>query len=141
MLNKYIAIGNLTSEPKFQEFDSGKRKCTFAIAINIGNETTYVDVECWDRIADNCNKMLYKGCQVFIDGKMKYNSWKTKQGYSKNKLTCCTDFVKIISSKKDKELIQKENITEEDIDKIFDEKPSIPQEDIQMQKDLDEIPW
>ena len=72
MLNKYIAIGNLTSDPKLQEFESGKKKCSFAIAINIGNETTYIDIECWDKIAENCKKMLYKGCQVFVDGKLKY---------------------------------------------------------------------
>ncbi|MAF25918.1 single-stranded DNA-binding protein [bacterium] len=136
MLNKYIAIGNLTSDPKLQAFPSGKKKCSFALAINIGKETTFIDVEAWDRVAENCNNMLSKGISVFIDGKLKYNSWKTNQGYTRNKIICCADFVKILNKIEKTEKAIEHNVTEDEINNIY--KSEIDEE---LEKDLEEIPF
>jgi len=133
MLNKYIAIGNLTKDPELKEFGSGKKKCSFPIAINLGKETTFIDVEVWDRVAENCNKILSKGSQVFIDGKLKYNSWKTKQGYTRNKILCSADFVKAMSKAEESPLPK---MTEEDIDTFLNEET-----DVDLEKDLEEIPF
>jgi len=148
MLNKYIAIGNLTGDPQIQEFQSGKKKCSFAIAVNLGKETTFIDVETWDRVAENCEKMLVKGTQVFIDGKLKYNSWKTKQGYTRNKIICSADFVKSMSkidlakanatknTAVNATVNATVNVTANEIDLICEN-----QIDEDLEKDLEEIPF
>lgn len=134
MLNKYIAIGNLTADPELNEFKSGKKKCTFAIAVNLGKDITFVDVECWDRVAENCKKILSKGTQVFVDGKLKYNSWKTKQGHSRNKLICSADFVKSMS--KLEKTNRKEVITSKEVNDLYEEEYNE-----EIKKDLEEIPF
>ena len=140
MLNKYIAIGNLTGDPQIQEFQSGKKKCSFAIAVNLGKDTTFIDVETWDRVAENCEKMLSKGSQVFVDGKLKYNSWKTKQGYTRNKIICSADFVKSMAkaelNKADSSVNAATNVTAKEIDVICE-----TQMNEDFQKDLEDIPF
>ena len=144
MLNKYIAIGHLTGDPQIQEFQSGKKKCSFAIAVNLGKETTFIDVETWDRVAENCEKMLAKGSQVFVDGKLKYNSWKTKQGYTRNKIICSADFVKSMAridpakanATKSTAVNEVANVTANEIDLICKN-----QIDEDLEKDLEDIPF
>jgi len=142
MINKYICMGYMSSDPELKTFNSGKAKCTFSMGMNSGKETTWVDIECWDKIAANCSKILKKGSLVFIEGKLKYLSWKDKNGHSKNKIICCAEFVKAINVKNDGE--KKQFISETEINEITkkSEQPSKEfQKDIEMQEDLDNIPW
>jgi len=130
MINKLLGMGYLGSKPEFQEYKSGKCKASFSIGINYGKETTWVEIECWDRIAENANKYLEKGSLVFVEGKLKYSSWKDKNGASRNKLYCVCDFLKVINSKNS-------NDTKEEVHKVSEIKES----DIELQKDLEDIPW
>ena len=70
MVNRYLALGYLSSNPEYKKFDSGKAKATFSIGINYGRDTTWVEVECWDKVADNANNFLQKGSLIFIEGKL-----------------------------------------------------------------------
>lgn len=131
-------MGYMSSDPELKTFNSGKTKCSFSMGMNSGKETTWVDIECWDKIANNCSKILKKGSLVFIEGKLKYLSWKDKNGYPKNKIICCAEFVKAINIKNDTE--KKDFISESEINKIA-ENPKEFQKDIEMQENLDNIPW
>ena len=99
MINKYIGMGYVAADPDFNEFKSGKCKASFSLGINYGKDTTWIEIECWDKIATNCNSYLKKGSLVFVEGKLKYSSWKGKQGEFKSKLFCIADFIKIINLK------------------------------------------
>ncbi len=96
-------MGYVAADPQFNEYSSGKSKASFSIGINYGKETTWVDVECWDKIAHNCNSFVKKGSLVFVEGKLKYSSWKNNKGESKSKLYCVCDFLKILNMKNAKE--------------------------------------
>ena len=64
MLNKYMCIGNLVKDPDLIELKAGNKVCKFAIAINDPikkSEVLFLDVECWNKVADNCNKFIKKG--------------------------------------------------------------------------------
>ena len=132
MVNRYLGLGYLSSDPDYRKFDSGKSKSNFSIGINYGKETTWIEVECWDKIADNCKQFLEKGSLVFIEGKMKSSSWKDKNGYNRSKLICVCDFFKVINVKSKGETKPKNeqhNVSE------------ILKDDIQLQKELEDIPW
>lgn len=103
-MNKYIAIGNLTKNPECR--DAGQSKvCSFALAINEyyytngskNQTTTYIDVETWNKQAENCTKFLSKGKKVAIEGKLKMNSWE-KDGKKFSKLFCVADRVHFLAS-------------------------------------------
>ena len=98
-MNRYTAIGNLTKDPVCR--DAGESKvCNFSIAINeyhynAGNKTQstfFIDIECWNRQAENCTKFLSKGNKVAIEGKLKSNSWE-KNGQKFSKFICVADRV------------------------------------------------
>jgi len=98
-MNRYTAIGNLTKDPNCKEAGESK-VCNFSIAINEyhynnGSKTQstfFIDVECWNRQAENCTKFLSKGNKVAIEGKLKNNSWE-KNGQKFNKFICVADRV------------------------------------------------
>ena len=90
-MNKYMAIGNLTQDPKCRDVGDNK-VCLFGVAVNEfyykdnqkQKTTLFIDVEAWNRQAENCTKFLTKGKKVAIEGKLKTNSWeKNGQKFSK----------------------------------------------------------
>ena len=104
MLNKYMAIGNLTQDPSTKEVGEYS-VTTFGLAINDvvyknkekTKQVTFIDIETWGRQAENCSKYLEKGKRVLIEGKIKMNSWE-KDGKKFNKLFCVADRVTFMSS-------------------------------------------
>lgn len=109
MLNKYIAIGNLTVDPKTQQVND-KSLTTFSLAINNPlnkNDVCYIDVETWGRQADNCAKFLKKGSKIFIEGRLKYGCWQTKSGEKRCKVSCVGDYVQFMDSKNDSSQLEK----------------------------------
>jgi single-strand DNA-binding protein len=103
-MNKYIGIGNLTKNPECR--DAGQSKvCSFSLAINEyyytdgtkKQTTTYIDVETWNKQAENCTKFLSKGSKVAIEGKLKTNAWE-KNGQKFSKLFCVADRVHFLGS-------------------------------------------
>jgi single-strand DNA-binding protein len=104
MLNKYMAIGNLTQNPSTKEVGEYS-VTTFGLAINDVfyknkekvKQVTFIDIETWGRQAENCSKYLEKGKRVLIEGKIKMNSWE-KDGKKFNKLFCVAEKVTFMGS-------------------------------------------
>jgi len=130
MLNKYIAIGNLTGDPKTQKVKDTSL-VTFSLAINNPikkDDVCFIDVETWGRTADNCAKFIKKGSKIFIEGRLKYGCWQTKTGEKRCKVSCVGDYVQFMDSKSDdsKEMSTQTEV-DEDIDAAeFDELSDIP---------------
>ena len=104
MLNKYMAIGNLTQDPSTKEVGEYS-VTTFGLAINDviyknkekTKQVTVLDIETWGRQAENCAKYLEKGKKILVEGKIKMNSWE-KDGKKFNKLFCVADKVVFMGS-------------------------------------------
>jgi len=98
-LNRFVGLGNLTKDPEVKETKTGKKVCVFTIAINNkpSDNVLYLDVEAWNKTADNCARFLSKGRKVVVDGKLFLNSWKNKDGQTRNKIYCIADLVTFLS--------------------------------------------
>ena len=99
-MNRYICMGNLTASPQSKEVGENT-VCTFSVAINSiskKDEVFFVDVECWNKVAQNCQKYLDKGSRALIEGKLKLNSWTSKEGQKREKFICVADLVTFVSS-------------------------------------------
>tara|TARA_B100002019_G_scaffold289488_1_gene305208 strand:+ start:2139 stop:2558 length:420 start_codon:yes stop_codon:yes gene_type:complete len=121
MINKWTGMGYLASDPEFNKYDSGKRKCNFSIGVTINKNTLWMELECWDKIADNCKKYLTKGSLVFVETHLKTNRWKKNdQNYSKT--IAVIDFLKILNlkneGKKDNNVNSSKNFNIKQIDSI-----------------------
>ncbi len=93
MVNKVFLLGRLGKDPEVRYFDNNRVVANFSMATNevfldkTGNkveQTDWHNVEMWDALAKNAEKVLKKGRTVFIEGKLKNESWVDKDGVKKN---------------------------------------------------------
>lgn len=91
-LNKVMLIGNLGQEPEVKYLDNNRVVANFSLATS----ETYTDrsgerktdtewhrIEMWDNLAKIAEKYLKKGQQVYIEGKIRTQTWKDKDGNEK----------------------------------------------------------
>ncbi|MFN4082065.1 MAG: single-stranded DNA-binding protein [Bacteroidia bacterium] len=92
-LNKVMLIGNLGRDPEVRYLDNNKVVASFTIATNETytdkngekrTETEWHRVEMWDNLAKIAEKYLKKGNQVFVEGKIKTENWKDKEGIERS---------------------------------------------------------
>jgi single-strand DNA-binding protein len=92
--NRVILMGNLTRDPELRYIPSGMAVSDVGIAVNDKRknakgewieETTFVEVTLWGRIAEVVNEYLSKGSPIFIEGRLKLDQWET-DGQKKSKL-------------------------------------------------------
>jgi len=118
-LNSVCVAGNLTRDPQVRFFANDKSVCDFGIAINRKfrtsdgeqkEETTFVDIECWNRQAELCGQYLTKGRNCMIEGSLKLDQWEDKDGNKRSKLKISAQKVHFIGSpKKDDERVPEEH--------------------------------
>lgn len=92
--NVITMTGNLTADPEMKYLPSGKPVVNFSIANNRRwkdqrsgewkEDTTYVGVTAFDRLAENIAESLGKGDKVTISGRLNIESWE-KDGERKTK--------------------------------------------------------
>ncbi len=82
-MNKVILIGNITKELELRKTQTNKSVVEFSIAINEGygdNKTTeYVNITCWEKLAERIVQYCRKGHKVCVEGRIKTDSYE-KQG-------------------------------------------------------------
>ena len=88
--NKCILIGNLTRDPEIRYVGSGAAVTKFTLAVNRrskqAEETDYVDIVAWDKLAETCNTYLKKGMSCLVEGRLSIRSYEDKDG-NKRKAT------------------------------------------------------
>lgn len=74
MYQKLIIIGNLGSDPEMRYTPATKAVTTFSVAVNNRDETMWVRVSAWEKLAETCNQYLHKGSKVLVEGRLKPDS-------------------------------------------------------------------
>jgi single-strand DNA-binding protein len=92
-LNKVTLIGNLGKDPELKYFEGNIAKTTFSLATtevykdksgNRNEHTEWHNIVIWRTAAENAAKLLKKGMQVYIEGKLQTRQWMDKEGQKKN---------------------------------------------------------
>jgi len=86
--NRVQLIGNLESDPKVKEFESGKKMARFSIATSnvkkingkFIKHTQWHNVSAWDKNAVIAEMHLIKGTEVIIQGRCVNNKYKNSKG-------------------------------------------------------------
>jgi single-strand DNA-binding protein len=93
--NKVLLMGNLTRDVQLKSVAGGQAVADLAIAVNRKfklkdgtekEEVTFVDCECWGPRAEVINKYFSKGKPIFIEGRLKLDSWEDKDGQKRSKM-------------------------------------------------------
>ena len=83
-INQVILAGNLVRDVEMRSTASGYYVATFTIANNrrykkgdgtMAEEVAYVDVEVWNKLAENCQTYLKKGSAAIVCGRIKMDQW------------------------------------------------------------------
>ncbi len=101
--NKLFLLGNLTRDPDLRQFASGQSVCKLNLATsrNIkskngetpSQEVCFIEIDVWGAQADSCKKILEKGSSVFVEGRLKWDSWTDKTGAKRSKHSVVADRV------------------------------------------------
>ncbi|MFZ2655327.1 MAG: single-stranded DNA-binding protein [Victivallales bacterium] len=107
-LNKVLLIGNLTKDPELRYTPQGSAICDFRIAVNRQymtsdgqkkEEVSFIDINVWGRQAETCNRFIKKGSQVFVEGRLKLDSWQDKEtGKNRSRLFVVAERIQFLNS-------------------------------------------
>ncbi len=105
--NKVLLMGNLTRDPELRYTASGLAVANFGLAVNETwgsgenkrEETVFVDVTCWKRLAENVAQYLKKGAPAFVDGRLRLERWETQDGGKRSKLSVTAYSVTFLGSR------------------------------------------
>ncbi|SHN20753.1 single-strand DNA-binding protein [Cyclobacterium lianum] len=94
-VNKVILIGNLGADPEVKHLEGDKVVANLRLATteaykdrngNRVENTEWHDLELWDGQAKVAEQYLRKGSQIYVEGKIKSDSWQDDQGNNRKKI-------------------------------------------------------
>lgn len=92
-VNKVILIGNLGKDPEIKYLEGNIAKANFSLATsewhkdkqgNKVEQTEWHHIVLWRSMAESAEKMLKKGTQVYIEGKLQTRQWVDKDNVKRN---------------------------------------------------------
>lgn len=108
--NRVILMGNVTRDIELKYLQSGTAVTEIGMAMNDRRKTqsgewvddpVFVDVTLWGRTAEIASEYLSKGSPVFIEGRLKLDTWET-DGQKKSKLRVVGERLQLIGPRGDR---------------------------------------
>lgn len=105
MVNKVILIGNLGADPEVRNTNSGSQVANLRIATterqkdregNWVDHTEWHRVVCFGKTAENVERFLSKGRQVYIEGRLRTAKWTDKDGVERYTTEIVADTVRFL---------------------------------------------
>ena len=107
--NQAVILGNLTRDPEFRYTPNGQAVASFSIATNRrwttaegqqGENTQFHNVVAWGKLAEICNKILYKGRKALVVGRIQTRSWDGQDGVKRYTTEIVADHISATGSPK-----------------------------------------
>jgi len=107
--NRVILLGNVTRDIELRWVaGGGTAVADVGLAVNDRrknsagewvDETTFVDVTLWGRTAEVASEYLSKGSPVFIEGRLKLDTWEGSDGQKRSKLRVVGERMQLLGGK------------------------------------------
>jgi single-strand DNA-binding protein len=104
-----MLMGNLTRDPEMKYTPKGTAIAEIGLAVNRTyttdtgekrEETTFVDVTLWGRVAEIVGEYCKKGRPLYVEGRLQLDSWDDKQtGQKRSKLKVVGDNIQLLGSR------------------------------------------
>ncbi len=111
-VNKVILVGNVGRNPDVVSFPSEGaqpvKKASFPLATteyrrNRDNErveiTEWHNVVCWRGLADIAERILHKGAQIYVEGRLQSRTWEDKEGNKRHVTEVVADNLLLLSGR------------------------------------------
>lgn len=114
--NKVVLMGNVTRDPVVKTTSGGTSLVEIGLAMNRTytqnevkkEEVTFVDITFWGKQAEVLGKYVTKGKPLFVEGRLKYDTWKAEDGSNRSKLRVVGENFQFIGSKGDNASTEKQ---------------------------------
>lgn len=108
-VNKIMFAGRITRDPALKYLPSNTAVVEFGMVSNRKfrtqsgedkEEATFIDVAAFGKTGEAINQYCRKGSTLFIDGRLKFDTWEDKQGGGKrSKLTVVVDTFQFVGGR------------------------------------------
>lgn len=99
-INKIILIGRLTADPELRYTPSGQPVANFALAVDRkfskNDETDFIPIVAWRRLAEICKEYLHKGKLVAIEGRLQTRKYETPEGQKRTAFEVVADDMQML---------------------------------------------
>lgn len=102
-------IGNLTRDPELRYTPKGTAVCTFGLATNRSwvtesgekkEEVEFHRIVAWNKLAELCAQLLFKGRRVYVEGRLQTRSWAGQDGAQRQTTEVVINDMMILDSRK-----------------------------------------
>jgi len=109
-LNSVLLIGNLTRDVELRYTPQGTPVCSFGLATNRSwqpasggdrqEATEFHRIVAWNKLAELCSQLLFKGRKVFVEGRLQTRNWTTSEGQERQTVEIVIDNMIVLDSKR-----------------------------------------
>lgn len=128
-VNKVILVGNLGKDPELKYLEGNIARANFSIATSEfhkdknGNkieQTEWHNIVVWRSMAESAEKLLKKGTQIYLEGKLQTRQWIDKDGNKRN-ITEVVGESFLVLQRKENSSTPNPNITDDSSNVNFDD--------------------
>ena len=106
MFNKVVLVGNLTRDIELRYASNGNAIGNTAIAatrkFNVNGEkreeTCFIDVTFFGKMAEVANQYLSKGSKLLVEGRLKFDQWTDNNGQNRSKHSIVVENMEMLGS-------------------------------------------
>ncbi len=104
-----MLIGNLTRDPELRYTPTGAAVCTIGLATNRTwttesgekkEEVEFHRVVAWNKLAELCSQLLAKGRKIYVEGRLRTNSWTGQDGMQRTTTEVVIEDMIILDSRR-----------------------------------------
>src|SRR5947209_1125871 len=106
--NQVVLMGNVTRDPQLKQLPNGSAVADFGLATNrkyrsaAGDdkeETCFVDCAAFGKQAEVLHQYAIKGKPLFVQGRLKYETWEDKTGAKRSKVSVVVEQFQFLGSR------------------------------------------
>lgn len=107
--NKVILVGTLVRDPEIRYIGSGAGVTKFRLAVNPAKrdakpeDTLFIDVVAWERLAETCNTYLKKGMQCLVEGRLVVRQYDDKDGNKRTAVEVVINTMQMLGGPRDRQ--------------------------------------
>jgi single-strand DNA-binding protein len=122
-INRVLLSGRLTRDPDKRYAQDGTPVTNFDLAFHrrfrnrdgsFGEQTGFVTVLTYQRLAEVCGEYLRKGSPVLIEGRLQFREWKNEKGERRTRLELRADMAHFLERRPDSQTSLPETVADDE---------------------------
>ena len=106
--NQVVLMGKLVRDPELK-YVGGMPLCVLRLFVprfykskdgGQKNDSLFIDVQVWRRMAEVCNQFLHKNSEIMVSGRLQMNEWTGKDGHKRTTYRIQSERIQFLGKKK-----------------------------------------